>query len=55
MTGIIIIVAIALAVMAIGIALHWLQTKGARARPDSHERKPQQPGAVGRVGKTRGP
>jgi flagellar basal body-associated protein FliL len=55
MTGIIIIVAIALAVAAIGITLHWVQTKAARSRPDSHERKPQPPGAVGRVGKTHGP
>jgi flagellar basal body-associated protein FliL len=55
MTGIIIIVAIALAVMAIGVALHWLQTRDARVHPESHERKPQPPGAVGRVGKTRGP
>ena len=55
MTGILLIVGIALAVAAAGVALHWLQTKRARARPDSHEHKPQEPGAVGRAGKTEGP
>ena len=55
MTGIILILAIALVVLAGGFALHWVQTRKARARPDSHERKPQQPGAVGRAGKTHGP
>ncbi|MFN2615734.1 MAG: hypothetical protein ABR581_01275 [Thermoleophilaceae bacterium] len=55
MTGILLIVAIALVVLAGGVALHWLQTKKARVRPDSHEHTPQEPGAVGRAGKTRGP
>jgi hypothetical protein len=55
MTGIIVIVAIALAVVVVGVALHWLQTRAARSRPDSHARKPQRPGAVGRVGKSEGP
>jgi hypothetical protein len=55
MTGIIIIVAIALAVAVLGVILHWLQIRAARSRPDSHARKPQRPGAVGRVGKTEGP
>ena len=55
MTGILLIVGIALAVAVLGIALHWLQTKDARVRPGSHERNPQEPGAVGRAGKTQGP
>jgi flagellar basal body-associated protein FliL len=55
MAAIIIILAIVLAVAVLGVALHWLQTKTARPRPDSHERKPQRPGAVGRVTKTHGP
>ncbi|HEY1358979.1 MAG TPA: hypothetical protein VGF21_11815 [Thermoleophilaceae bacterium] len=54
-TGILIVLGIALAAVLLGFAAHALLHRFGQTRPEMQERKPQRPGRVGRISKQEGP
>jgi hypothetical protein len=49
LAGILIIIGIALLVVLLGFAGHWLLHRYGRTRPETQERRPHQRGRVGRI------
>ena len=54
-TGILIVLGIAIAVALLGFAGHALLHRFGRTRPEMQERKPHRPGRVGTISKQEGP
>jgi len=54
-TGILIVLGIALAAALIGLGAHLLLHRFGRTRPEMQERRPHRPGRVGRISKQEGP
>jgi hypothetical protein len=54
-TGILIVLGIAVAVLALGLTAHYLLHRFGQTRPEMQERRPQRPGRVGRISKQQGP
>lgn len=54
-TGILIVLGIAIAVVLLGFAAHALLHRFGQTRPETQERRPQRPGRVGRISKQQGP
>ncbi len=55
MGGVLVVLGIALALLALGFLGHWLVHRFGRTKAKSLEHDPHPPGRVGRVGKERGP
>jgi hypothetical protein len=54
-TGILIVLGIAVVVAVLGFAGHALLHRFGQTRPETQERRPQRPGRVGRISKQQGP
>ena len=54
-TGILIVLGIAIGVALLGLAAHFVLHRFGRTRPEMQERKPHRPGRVGVISKQQGP
>ena len=54
-TGILIVLGIAVAAALLGLLGHLLIHRFGRTQPETQERRPQRPGRVGRISKQQGP
>ncbi len=54
-TGILIVLGIAIAAALLGLTGHALMHRFGRTRPETQERRPHRPGRVGTVSKQEGP
>jgi hypothetical protein len=54
-TGILIVLGVAIGVAVLGFAAHLLLHRFGQTRPETQERRPQRPGRVGRISKQQGP
>ena len=54
-TGILIVLGIAIGAALLGLAAHALLQRFGRTRPETQERRPHRPGRVGRISKQEGP
>jgi hypothetical protein len=55
LTGILIVLGIAIVAALLGLAAHLLLHRFGRTRPETQERRPHRPGRVGRISKQQGP
>jgi hypothetical protein len=54
-TGILIVLGIAIVAALLGVGAHLLLHRFGHTRPETQERRPQRPGRVGRISKQEGP
>jgi hypothetical protein len=54
-TGILIVLGVAVGAVLLGFAAHFLLHRFGQTRPEMQERRPHRPGRVGRISKQQGP